>query len=79
MFELLFHPQAFSEIEELDDVMKAKLLAKLDKLELLGNELRFPDTRPIKQGLFELRVGKKDISQTDDKPQFVVFNKRTPA
>lgn len=41
--------------------MKAKLLAKLDKLELLGNELRFPDTRPIQDGLFELRVGKKTL------------------
>lgn len=64
MFELLFHPQAFAEIESLNDVMKAKLLAKLDKLELRGNELRFPDTRPIQQGLFELRVGKKDITRT---------------
>ncbi|WP_303818651.1 type II toxin-antitoxin system RelE/ParE family toxin [Actinobacillus minor] len=64
MFELLFHPEAFSEIEELNDAMKAKLLAKLDKLETLGNELRFPDTRPIQDGLFELRVGKKDITRT---------------
>ncbi|MDD0823150.1 type II toxin-antitoxin system RelE/ParE family toxin [Mannheimia sp. AT1] len=64
MFELLFHPEAFSELEELSDIMKAKLLAKLDKLELLGNELRFPDTRPIQEGLFELRVGKKDITRT---------------
>lgn len=63
-FELLFHPQAFAEIEALNDEMKAKLLAKLDKLELFGNELRFPDTRPIQQGLFELRVGKKDITRT---------------
>lgn len=64
MFELLFHPKAVTEIEELSDIMKAKLLAKLDKLELLGNELRFPDTRPIQDGLFELRVGKKDVSRT---------------
>lgn len=64
MFELLFHPEALSEIESLDDVMKAKLLTKLDKLELLGNALRFPDTRPIQDGLFELRVGKKDITRT---------------
>lgn len=64
MFELLFHPEAFAELEGLNEVMKAKLLTKLDKLETLGNELRFPDTRPIQDGLFELRVGKKDITRT---------------
>lgn len=69
MFELLFHPDAFQEIEALSPQIKAKVLNGLDKLELQGNELRFPHTRPIREGLFELRVGGKNISRT-----FFAFN-----
>lgn len=64
MFELQFHPEAVAEITALEPVMKAKLLAKLDKLELLGNQLRYPDTDIIRDGLFELRVGKQNITRT---------------
>jgi gp49 len=64
MFELLFHPEAFAEIEALPPQMRAKALNALDKLEALGNELRFPHTRSMGNGLFELRVGNKDISRT---------------
>ncbi len=64
MFKLLFHPDAFAELEELTPEIKAKALNALDKLEQQGNQLRFPHTRPIKNGLFELRAGKKDISRT---------------
>ncbi|MEE6030889.1 type II toxin-antitoxin system RelE/ParE family toxin [Avibacterium paragallinarum] len=64
MFELLFHPEAIAEIESLTPLMKAKVLNALDKLEAQGNLLSFPHTRPIKEGLFELRAGSKDISRT---------------
>ena len=64
MFELLFHPDAFSEIEALSPSMRAKALNALDKLEMLGNELRFPHTRAMGEGLFEVRAGNKDISRT---------------
>ncbi|MFQ1049070.1 type II toxin-antitoxin system RelE/ParE family toxin [Avibacterium paragallinarum] len=64
MFELFFHPEAVSEIEHLTPAMKAKVLNVLDKLESQGNLLRFPHTRPIREGLFELRAGSKDISRT---------------
>ena len=33
MFELLFHPEAFAEIEALSPIMRAKALNALDKLE----------------------------------------------
>ncbi|WP_224653203.1 type II toxin-antitoxin system RelE/ParE family toxin [Pectobacterium versatile] len=39
-------------------------LEKLEKLETKGPELRYPDTDIIEGGLFELRVGRKDISRT---------------
>ena len=64
MFELLFHPEAFAEIEALSPIMRAKALNALDKLETLGSELRFPQTCAMGNGLFELRAGNKDISRT---------------
>lgn len=64
MFELLFHPEAIEEIKALSSIMQAKTLNALDKLEGKGYELRYPHTRNIKDGLFELRAGSKDISRT---------------
>ncbi|MFC0180144.1 MULTISPECIES: type II toxin-antitoxin system RelE/ParE family toxin [Thorsellia] len=64
MFELIFHPEAEEEILSLESKMQAKALAALDKLEVQGNHLRYPDTDTIQDGLFELRVGKKDITRT---------------
>ncbi|MGL5424147.1 type II toxin-antitoxin system RelE/ParE family toxin [Serratia fonticola] len=63
-YELLFHPEAESEIYELEPVMQAKALKGLEKLEAKGPELRYPDTDIIEGGLFELRVGRKDITRT---------------
>ncbi|MBA0172647.1 type II toxin-antitoxin system RelE/ParE family toxin [Pectobacterium versatile] len=64
MYELIFHPEAASEIYDLEPVMQAKALKGLEKLEAKGPELRYPDTDVIEGGLFELRVGRKDISRT---------------
>ncbi|HBZ8014917.1 TPA: type II toxin-antitoxin system RelE/ParE family toxin [Klebsiella pneumoniae] len=64
MFELIFHPEAQQELYELDSVMHGKALTALDKLESQGNELRYPHTDIIQEGLFELRAGKKDITRT---------------
>ncbi len=64
MFELLFHPEADKEIQELSPLMKAKVFNALDKLEQQGSALRFPHSRLIGDGLFELRAGNRDISRT---------------
>ena len=64
MFELIFHPEAEQELLELDSAMQGKAFAALDKLETQGNQLRFPHTDIIQDGLFELRAGKKDITRT---------------
>ena len=64
MFDLLFHPDVVAELESLSPQLKAKTLNALDKLEMQGNLLRFPHTRLIRDGLFELRAGSKDISRT---------------
>ncbi|MGJ0638920.1 type II toxin-antitoxin system RelE/ParE family toxin [Xenorhabdus bovienii] len=64
MFELIFHPEAQNELYALDDAMQGKALSALDKLEAQGNQLRYPHTDIIQDGLFELRAGKKDITRT---------------
>ncbi|EGY28341.1 Phage derived protein [Candidatus Regiella insecticola 5.15] len=64
MFELIFHPYALDEIRALEKPIKAKALTAFDKLEAKGNRLRYPDTAIIREGLFELRAGKKDITRT---------------
>ena len=64
VFELIFHPEAQQEILALDSPMQGKAFAALDKLESLGNQLRYPHTDIIQDGLFELRAGKKDITRT---------------
>ena len=64
MFELIFHPSAVEELYALDPVMQAKLLRGLEKLEREGFRLRYPDSRALSRGLYELRVGGKDIART---------------
>ena len=43
-------------IDSLDAVMKARCLAKVRLLSELGNELRFPHSRHLEGGIFELRI-----------------------
>ncbi|CAM4050739.1 phage derived protein, Gp49-like [Xenorhabdus thuongxuanensis] len=64
MFELIFHPEAEQEIYALNEPMQGKVIKALEKLEAKGNQLRYPDTRFLQNELFELRVGKKDITRT---------------
>ena len=64
MYELLFHPEAESEIYDLEPIMQAKGLKWLEKMEAKRQELRYPDIGIIQYGLFELRGGRKDISRT---------------
>lgn len=40
-----------------DEKMQAKLFRLLDLLELKGNELREPFSKPLSDGIFEIRAG----------------------
>lgn len=64
VFEIIFHPDAEQELYEFEASMQGKIFAALDKLEARGNQLRAPHTEIIRDGLFELRAGKKDITRT---------------
>lgn len=51
-------------LESLDTKMRAKALHELNLLEELGMPLREPHSKPIKDGLFELRIkAGSDISR----------------
>jgi phage-related protein len=64
MFELLYHPEAAQEVKALPDVLRGKMARLLVQLSERGNELRYPLSRPIKNGLFELRASGTDIART---------------
>jgi len=64
LFELIFHPEARKEVLSLDNDMQGKVIYALEKLEAQGNSMRYPHTTVIRNGLFELRVGKKNIART---------------
>ena len=52
-------------IKELSPKLKAKVIRDLDVLERFGNELREPYSKPLGQGIFELRtLFGKDITRT---------------
>lgn len=64
MFTLIFHPDADEEIQELDEAMRGKAILALTRLSAQGNQLRYPHTEPLRDGLIELRAGGKDITRT---------------
>lgn len=88
MFKLIFHPEASTEIQELDSPLKEQTAKQLVKLQNQGNVLRYPDTDIIKGSkisLFELRSGKTNISRTffvyeKDRTIYILrcFVKKTP-
>lgn len=63
MFDLLYHPDAVRELAELPATLRGKMARLLALLEQRGNSLRFPQTRPVEDGLFELRASGVDIAR----------------
>jgi len=63
MFKLIFHPEVLKEVSSLEESLQAKVITSFEKLKTQGNSLRFPHSSQIKEGLFELRVGKKNIAR----------------
>ena len=51
------HSPAWEFLQQLPGVERAKLLAVIDLLQEFGVSLRFPHTRLIEKGLWELRAG----------------------
>lgn len=53
---ILYLPKAHVFIESLDVPLDARVNKMLDLLESRGHELRMPFSKPIEDGIFELRV-----------------------
>ncbi|EYU16363.1 type II toxin-antitoxin system RelE/ParE family toxin [Photorhabdus aegyptia] len=63
MFTVIYHDEVEKELKSLPPVVSAKLARLISKLELDPTRLRKPDTKPIGDGLFEIRTMGTDIAR----------------
>ncbi|MCX2499506.1 MAG: type II toxin-antitoxin system RelE/ParE family toxin [Plesiomonas sp.] len=63
MFNVILHDDVPEEIAALPPVVQAKLIRLIDKLKLNATALREPDSKPLKDGLFEIRTMGTDIAR----------------
>lgn len=62
MFTVIFHDEAEKEFTALPAAIRAKMARLLMKLEANPRQLREPDTKPLGNGLFEIRTMGADIA-----------------
>ncbi|HHL2560623.1 TPA: type II toxin-antitoxin system RelE/ParE family toxin [Yersinia enterocolitica] len=60
MFNVILHDEVPDEIADLPPVIRAKMIRLIDKH---ATALREPDSKPIRDGLFELRTMGTDIAR----------------
>lgn len=63
MFTVIFHDEAEIELVALPTSIRAKMTRLLQKLEVNPRLLREPDTKPLGDGLFEIRTMGTDIAR----------------
>ncbi|WP_145588989.1 type II toxin-antitoxin system RelE/ParE family toxin [Yersinia rochesterensis] len=63
MFNVILHDEVPDEIADLPPVIRAKMIRLIDKLKMNATALREPDSKPIRDGLFELRTMGTDIAR----------------
>lgn len=63
MFTVFFHDEAEAELLALPVPIRAKVVRLLQKLEYDPRQLREPDTKPLGNGLFEIRTMGSDIAR----------------
>ncbi|WP_201285691.1 type II toxin-antitoxin system RelE/ParE family toxin, partial [Klebsiella pneumoniae] len=56
MFTVIFHDEAEKEFTALPAAIRAKMARLLMKLEANPRQLREPDTKPLGNGVFEIRT-----------------------
>lgn len=56
MFKVVAHADVRSEMLSLPASVQAKMIVKIDKLRYNPTALREPDSKPLGQGLFEIRT-----------------------
>ncbi|MFD3249122.1 type II toxin-antitoxin system RelE/ParE family toxin [Rahnella aquatilis] len=63
MFTVIFHDEAELELIALPVAIRAKMTRLLQKLEANPRLLREPDTKPLGDGVFEIRTMGTDIAR----------------
>lgn len=63
MFTVIFHDEAESELFKLPAPVRVKMVRLLKKLQANPRLLREPDTKPLGNGLFEVRTMGSDIAR----------------
>ena len=63
MFNVILHDEVPDEIAGLPPVIRAKMIRLIDKLKMNATALRDPDSKPVRDGLFELRTMGTDIAR----------------
>lgn len=63
MFNVTLHDDVPEEIAALPPIVQAKLIRLIDKLKVNATALREPDSKPLKDGLFEIRTMGTDIAR----------------
>ena len=56
MFRLVVHVDVKKELQALPPIVQAKMIRQIDKLRQNPTALREPDSKPLGQGLFEIRA-----------------------
>lgn len=64
LWDLQFYPGVYEDVESMSDALRGKFEAYFSDMETNGGNLGMPATRPLGDGLFELRVkADKDIAR----------------
>ncbi|TNH41808.1 type II toxin-antitoxin system RelE/ParE family toxin [Photorhabdus luminescens] len=64
MYTILTHEAAATELATLPSQIRGRMFRLIERLAIEGNALRMPHSRVIGGGIFELRVGDKDIARS---------------
>lgn len=63
MFNVILHEDVPGEIARLSPVLRAKIIRLIEKLKMNPTSLREPDSKPLRNGLFEIRTMGTDIAR----------------
>ncbi|MBZ6391036.1 MAG: type II toxin-antitoxin system RelE/ParE family toxin [Pantoea dispersa] len=63
MFEIIYHDAAENELKALPPIIRVKFVKLVSRLQEDPRALREPHTKPLGNGLYELRTSGTDISR----------------
>jgi phage-related protein len=63
IFEIVAHEKVGDELSGFSTDMRGRMFKLIEQLQLEGATMRLPHSRVISSGLFELRVGGKDVAR----------------